>query len=645
MASLSKPIDGAIDTPSPSAVPATPIAQDGETAGGAIRQRSRISHACDACKERKRRCSGERPVCVHCRCYGLNCVYSSRRRDHRQGELAVLRDKTEMLADMMLRVLPAVNDPILQAAMQKVLEANQTTAAQTTSIPEEEHGGDSPREDPDPDPTEEELLFDLNTIRITQPEGYLGPSHPTAILRPLVNEVAPHFERTIGYVLGFGTDDLKDAEWSDQSVNPLELPSRAEADNLITVYFSHLHCLYPILWRPRFLYEYVSFWSNDRRVTFSDNNNWLSILNMVFSIGSLYSIAISDNPDLNKPLIYFKRAQSFSMNIFAVGNLETVQCYLLMSWFLNAMGMNNRAYTILGTVIRMAEGIGLHVKSSHSGIDPVLLETRRRVWHCILVFDRTLELLLGRPISSPSHFFSLELPVEVDEEWFEGSQALRGAGQPRFKPSRVGYLVEAYKLSRITEEVMDKLYSAVALAVPWSLYEISVADLGNQIVSWKGLLPFHLRFDDQFRTGDPDGIFLRQRNALALRYHNVRMMIFRRSVNRILRRGKDAQGQHDYVRTRPKLDMTEFAFRECVSEAMHVGLMFHDAHVKTKQMFLEHAWWEARPTIVTAASILALVYRASTQGIVDLDGDAITQDKIRESLEYLKDAVEAYVQA
>ncbi|GAO48974.1 hypothetical protein G7K_3135-t1 [Saitoella complicata NRRL Y-17804] len=643
MASHAEPaINAPSVTPTPTSGLATTIAES-PWPGGVIRQRTRISHACDACKERKRRCSGERPVCVHCRCYGLNCVYSSRRRDGHQGELAALRDEREMLTDMMVRALPTVSDPTLQEAMQKVLDTNRRSAAQATSIPKEEPSSDLPREYPGPDYTEEELLYDLNTIRITHPEGYLGPSHPTAILKPLANEVVPDYERTVGHLLGFGTDDLKNAEWLDLSVDPLELPSRQDADELVTIYFSHLHCLYPILWRPRFVYEYMRFWDNNKRVVFSNNNNWLAILNMVFCIGSLYAMAMVDNPDQNGPLIYFKRAQSLSMNMFSIGNLETVQCYLFMAWFLHAMGMNNRAYTLLGTVVRMAEALGLHIKSSRSGIDPILLETRRRVWHGIIVFERTLELLLGRPISSPGRFSNVELPVEVDEEWFEGPQSLRGVGQPNFKPTRVAYLIEAYKLSKITEQVVDKLYSAVASAVPWSLYEVSVADLGNQTLTWKSLLPFHLRFEDQFCTGDPDGIYIRQRNALALRYHNVRMMIFRRSINTALARGKDAQDQHDYVRTRPKLDMTDFALRECTNEAMQVCLMFHDTRVRTKQMFLEQAWWEARPTIITAASILALVYRACTQGNVNLDGDTITKGKIRECLEYLKDAVEALI--
>ena len=41
----------------------------------------RVSHACEPCRSRKTKCSGERPVCTHCKEYSLCCVYADGKRD------------------------------------------------------------------------------------------------------------------------------------------------------------------------------------------------------------------------------------------------------------------------------------------------------------------------------------------------------------------------------------------------------------------------------------------------------------------------------------------------------------------------------------------------------------------------------------
>lgn len=41
----------------------------------------RVSHACEPCRHRKTKCSGERPVCKHCEDFKINCVYADGKRD------------------------------------------------------------------------------------------------------------------------------------------------------------------------------------------------------------------------------------------------------------------------------------------------------------------------------------------------------------------------------------------------------------------------------------------------------------------------------------------------------------------------------------------------------------------------------------
>ncbi len=43
--------------------------------------KNRVAHACEPCRHRKTKCSGERPVCQHCEDFKLECVYADGKRD------------------------------------------------------------------------------------------------------------------------------------------------------------------------------------------------------------------------------------------------------------------------------------------------------------------------------------------------------------------------------------------------------------------------------------------------------------------------------------------------------------------------------------------------------------------------------------
>jgi Fungal Zn(2)-Cys(6) binuclear cluster domain len=49
----------------------------GSKAGG----RHRVMHACEPCRLRKTKCSGEKPACRHCQDFKVSCVYADGKRD------------------------------------------------------------------------------------------------------------------------------------------------------------------------------------------------------------------------------------------------------------------------------------------------------------------------------------------------------------------------------------------------------------------------------------------------------------------------------------------------------------------------------------------------------------------------------------
>ena len=51
---------------------------EGNTKSGG---RHRVTHACEPCRHRKTKCSGERPACRHCQDFKIQCYYADGKRD------------------------------------------------------------------------------------------------------------------------------------------------------------------------------------------------------------------------------------------------------------------------------------------------------------------------------------------------------------------------------------------------------------------------------------------------------------------------------------------------------------------------------------------------------------------------------------
>ena len=66
--------------------------------GPAAADKNRVAHACEPCRRRKTKCSGERPRCQHCEDFKLPCTYADGKRD--RTKKLVLRERMTSLADV-----------------------------------------------------------------------------------------------------------------------------------------------------------------------------------------------------------------------------------------------------------------------------------------------------------------------------------------------------------------------------------------------------------------------------------------------------------------------------------------------------------------------------------------------------------------
>jgi hypothetical protein len=76
----------------------------------ALPKRQRVARACDACRQIKLKCNGQRPSCEYCSSVGNACLYSASKREVRQISLQRLEERIQdyesVLGDVILNCPP-----------------------------------------------------------------------------------------------------------------------------------------------------------------------------------------------------------------------------------------------------------------------------------------------------------------------------------------------------------------------------------------------------------------------------------------------------------------------------------------------------------------------------------------------------------
>lgn len=115
-----------------------------------------------------------------------------------------------------------------------------------------------------------------------------------------------------------------------------------------------------------------------------------ALFNTLIALGSLYtregSTGISPL-DQSKGNAFFERAENLmSQKANGNDNLVSVQVHILMAQYLQTTGKVNKCWVAVGTAIRIAQGIGIHLCPSSES--QAHLQERRRTWSYCIQMDR-----------------------------------------------------------------------------------------------------------------------------------------------------------------------------------------------------------------------------------------------------------------
>ncbi|KAJ5682822.1 hypothetical protein N7462_005987, partial [Penicillium macrosclerotiorum] len=418
--------------------------------------RRHVRRACESCRQRKTKCTGDKSGCRNCREAGIICCYTDGKREKSKRQLASLSAKVQAYEDVIKKLSNrfGVSDEqlvniALAAESASELSLNPDVNSSLAEKKSHRRSGSEPPSQPSSvatvnqvDHTEE----DFNRDEIARATGYIGKSSEIAWLQRLSKEVnqkcddwssnlsnadedhglpsptlTPQPEDTSNLLVAssnYYVDDL-DVPTTEQ-VDAYGVPSRETATKLLNAYLTSVHPSFPIIGISTFVSQFQVFFSQP---SLKPGNKWLAILNLIFAIASKYGQLTSADckEDENTHQLYFSRARALSLEdqLFHHPDLQQLQVEGLACFYMLASGHVNRAWKLCGSAVRGALALGLHLRNVGECTSDTSKEIRYRVWWSLYTTEHLLTVITGRPSCIIDSSCTTPLPVPFDESDFQ----------------------------------------------------------------------------------------------------------------------------------------------------------------------------------------------------------------------------------
>lgn len=356
----------------------------GETAAPRKAKRPRIKEACGACRERKTRCDGHKPICQACACRGVGetCRYDGPVKQQSGGGGARPSEPTS---------LPPRTGQHSEPQMQRLrtISATPQTAARPVALPTP---ADSAPDGATPHPSYVAQSDGTGVIAEGQGGSVYGPSSIITFLRHVAapSDGRERLGRAERVSNGTKAREGGSVEAPSFSGEGFFQPRRREADDFLLCYWGLIHPLFPILYRPDFTKRYESIWlSYGAEPPMQHDPYFTRTLDLVFAIGCKLSSTIPQAQRNSAADHFYQRSRDVLLHdLLDATSLPLVQILLLEAVYLQSTQHSTRCVNMLCLAIRSAQTLGLHLPSDGAEVSRVDAEMRLRIWHTCLTLDR-----------------------------------------------------------------------------------------------------------------------------------------------------------------------------------------------------------------------------------------------------------------
>ncbi|KAF2033375.1 hypothetical protein EK21DRAFT_59107 [Setomelanomma holmii] len=413
-----------------------------------VRRRNRQITSCLECRRRKLKCDKGSP-CISCTKNSRQCVFIASGLDaDAQKRLAEVKEKMGILER-------SLEEDVARRNRSKLGEPSETRRPSTLpgqerSYSDEEDDEDTKDLNPTHLATEDAAYYDddanndddivdlgiaMGKVRITERIGGLVRPRFSEELAQALREL-PKAERANPNPVS-GQDPQDWLAPSRDYVAPSSsfffapgvektslmtfLPSRNLVDRLVAYYWEAVHLIARVVHRPSFERHYERFWT-DINAGFEPRASFQAVVfaALLSSIVSMeeHKVLSSFGVDKQSLVDNFRQGTEAALaraNFLRTTKLETLQAFVM---YLIPLCRNevSRAHSALaGTVIRLAECMGLHRDPTSYSTSPVEIHVRRLIWYQICFLDlRTCEATGPRPQIRHDDY-DTKFPLNIDD--------------------------------------------------------------------------------------------------------------------------------------------------------------------------------------------------------------------------------------
>ncbi|KAL1800193.1 hypothetical protein ACET3X_000535 [Alternaria dauci] len=413
-----------------------------------VRRRNRLITSCLECRRRKLKCDKCHP-CAHCTKNARQCVFIASGLDSSaQAKLAEVKEQMGRLErsleeDVARKTASNTRNPSDfsragalpgQEQSSDKEDDEETQNLRPTHLVSEDATYYEPNDDVNLNEDIDDLGFRMGKIRITERIGGLvRPRFSEELTRALnqlpdsqyshqftiEDDAADWLAPTQDYVAPSSNFML--ASGINQTCLEAHLPARVVVDELLAHYWDFVHIVARTVHRPSFERQYQNFWirvnmGTEPRSTFQAVL-FAALLSAVVSMTE-DQVRVKFGVEKRTMVDSFREATEKALakaNFLRTTKLETLQAFVMYLITLCRDEVSRSHSALTGSLIRLAECMGLHRDPTNYSSSPVEIQVRRLLWYQVCFLDlRTCEAVGPRP-QIRLEDYDTRFPLNIDD--------------------------------------------------------------------------------------------------------------------------------------------------------------------------------------------------------------------------------------
>ncbi|KIK68090.1 hypothetical protein GYMLUDRAFT_36919 [Collybiopsis luxurians FD-317 M1] len=537
-----------------------------EQNGSSKKQRTRVSFSCSECHRRKQKCDRQMP-CAHCvarKVPELCKAYTPGKSDQ---DLNLRIARLEQIIEMALPQFAGMDDSI-------------------SSMPDRHRSLSVTEDDARSQHEDQDALGGAFQSGKWYGNSASGSIAPGSVLQQLQNAVMPPKEssgsdviQTVVPVLEPSAADNLKTLVQECGVSPhkipeilQELPPLRTSDALINYYFTSLNWTRYAISEPEFRSAYTAVCAHSTHGLSATNPNDVRFLPLLFVVLAISARLAPEElgGDARQRRITSLRYYWSSRRSLLIAaaiqpdSLDIVLTRLLSARFLTFDRRITECWSQLGAAVRTAEALGLHRDGASMGMQPAIVEYRRRIWSYLYHADRSYALVLGRPHSIQDDYTSTLPPSNIDDD---SPATFKQAAPPVSTPTRMTCIILRHQLATIIGRIVHHFQKVRS---PSHYSEVCALD--DEILRYVSNLPPHYSLNPDTSLDREKPYIPIHRFLLITEVLFVRTSLHRPYILRRLSSDRYARSRAACFESAIKDFQVRQAFRETVTEEVRISL-------------------------------------------------------------------------